>query len=80
MGGGTSILVVLAVLVSLLGLLALSQATTGVGLIAASCLLAIFARISQANHHHRKLISMLEKSEPTKVQPSPEEFLSGRKG
>lgn len=39
-----------------LGLLFLSEATTGIGLIAAGCFLAIVARIAQASSHHRSIM------------------------
>lgn len=45
-------LVILAILAGLLGLALASQATLGVALIGAGCLLAILARIAQANEHH----------------------------
>jgi hypothetical protein len=43
-----SILIVLAVLAAVAGLLQLSQATLGVGLIAMGCFFGILARIEQA--------------------------------
>jgi hypothetical protein len=50
----TALLVLLAICAGGLGLLFLSQATTGVGLIAGGCLLAIFARLVQAEQHQRE--------------------------
>lgn len=47
-------LIVIAVLAALLGLILVSQATAGVAIIAFACLLAIFARIAQAESHHRE--------------------------
>jgi hypothetical protein len=46
-----NVLIVFAVLAGAAGLLFLSQATTGVGLIGFGCLLAILARIAQAAGH-----------------------------
>jgi len=67
MGAGAAILVVLAFLALLFGLAELTQATTGVGVIAAGCLLAILGRMSQADHHHKKLLEALAKVDaPTK--------------
>jgi uncharacterized paraquat-inducible protein A len=42
------VLIILSVLISLGGLVLLTQATQGVGLICFACLLAIFTRIAQA--------------------------------
>jgi hypothetical protein len=47
----TILLVILAVLVGCGGLLFLSNATAGVGIIAFGCLLAILARIAQASDY-----------------------------
>lgn len=47
-----------------LGLLFLSEATTGVGLIAAGCFLAIIARIAQASSHHRAVMRAREDLKP----------------
>lgn len=46
-------LIVLAVLAGGLGLLLASQATVGVAVVGFGCLLAILARIVQADHHHK---------------------------
>jgi hypothetical protein len=46
-------LLVLAVLGGIVGFMFLSQATTGVGIIALACLIAIVARIAQAAEQHR---------------------------
>jgi hypothetical protein len=56
LSGGAIVLLVLAVLGGLLGLLFLSQATTGVGLMTVACLLAICARIAQAGTHHTAMM------------------------
>lgn len=52
---------VLAVLGALAGLATLSNATMGVGIISFCCLLAILARMSQADEHQRELKSWLDK-------------------
>jgi len=49
-------LVILGLLVVLGGILSLTQATLGVGLIAIGCLLAILARLAQAEAQHRKTL------------------------
>jgi hypothetical protein len=49
-------LVVLGLLVVLGGILSLTQATLGVGLIAIGCFLAILARLAQAEVQHRKTL------------------------
>ena len=55
----TVVLVVLACLGALVGFVFASQATMGVALLAAACLLAIFARIAQASSHHDELKRLL---------------------
>ena len=47
------LLVVVAILAGGAGVMSLSQATLGVGLVAAGCLLAICARITQAHEQHK---------------------------
>lgn len=54
MEGLTVLLVVVAVIAGLIGLLFSSEATAGVAIISFACLLAIFARISQAAAQHQK--------------------------
>ena len=54
-------LIALAVLVGLAGLLFLSNATTGVGVICFACLFAIFARIAQAEEQHKELKRLLDR-------------------
>lgn len=51
-GGMVITLVAVAVVAGGLGLLMLSQATMGVGLIAFGCLCAVLARIEQAANYH----------------------------
>lgn len=57
--GDTGILVGLSVIACVVGLLLLSNATAGVGVLALALLLAVFARIVQAGHQHRELKAML---------------------
>lgn len=47
----TILLIMGALLCGLIGLVFLSEATAGVGIIALGCLTAILARIAQASHH-----------------------------
>ena len=49
-------LVILGILVVLGGILSLTQATMGVGLIAIGCFLAILARLAQAEAQHRQVL------------------------
>lgn len=63
----TIILVVICLLSALVGLLSLSNATLGVGLIAAACLVGILARIAQASEHHAALMAV---ANPGSVTPS----------
>lgn len=53
----TVLLLFLAVVAGGFGLLNLSQATLGAGLIALGCLLAIWGRIHQAQAHHRDVMA-----------------------
>jgi hypothetical protein len=53
------VLVIVALLAALLGLAQLSNATMGVGLICAGCLLAVCARIAQARYQHVQLLHVL---------------------
>ena len=47
-----TVLILGGILAAIAGLLFMSQATTGVGLLAAACFVAILARIAQAAKHH----------------------------
>lgn len=49
-------LVVIAILAVAIGVLSLSQATMGVGVIAIGCFIGIFARLAQASEHNRTAI------------------------
>ena len=49
-------LVVIAILAVAIGVLSLSQATMGVGVIAIGCFIGILARIAQASEHNRAAI------------------------
>ncbi|WP_155292130.1 hypothetical protein [Xanthomonas vasicola] len=50
-------LVVIAVFAVAIGVLSLSQATMGVGVIAIGCFIAILARLAQASEHNKAAIS-----------------------
>lgn len=56
------VLVVVALLAGVIGLLFMSQATTGVGLICFACLLAILARMAQAHEHHKTAARILREA------------------
>ena len=56
----TVLLVVVSLLGAFLGLVFLSQVTSGVGLICGACLLAILARVNQAADHHAQLMKALQ--------------------
>lgn len=58
------LLILGSALALLVGLLFMSQATTGVGIIAAAGVLGVWARIAQATLQHRELMEMMEKGEP----------------
>lgn len=58
------ILVIFACIVAMLGLLLMSQATAGVGVIGVACLLAILARLAQAQHHHQEAMRALHRPTP----------------
>lgn len=49
-----SVLMVVALIAGLVGLVMSSQATSGVAIIAFGCLIAIVARLVQADKHHRE--------------------------
>ncbi|WP_158070188.1 hypothetical protein [Xanthomonas campestris] len=49
-------LVVIAILAVAIGVLSLSQATMGVGVIAIGCFIGILARLAQAAEHNRAAI------------------------
>jgi hypothetical protein len=49
----TTVLLLLGLVLGFFGILMLSEATRGVGLICAGCLLAVWGRIMQASGHHR---------------------------
>ncbi len=56
------ILFIISIVLGLAGLLFLSEATTGVGLIGLACLFGIFARITQAASNNNKIIKLIENS------------------
>jgi hypothetical protein len=53
-------LLVIALLGGIVGFMFLSQATTGVGIIAFSCLIAILARVAQAADQHKEMLTKLD--------------------
>ena len=53
---GAMLLLLGAVLLAAAGLLFMSNATSGVGLITFGCLLAVWARILQAGAHHKDVM------------------------
>ena len=53
------LLVILAILALVVGFFTLSQATLGVGLLAAACLFGILGRIAQAAQHQTELKTLL---------------------
>ena len=59
------LLLALSMIVLLVGFLFLSEATTGVGIIAAAGVLAVFSRIAQADSHHKEVMAKLVEREKT---------------
>lgn len=53
------LLVILAILALVVGFFTLSQATLGVGLLAAACLFGILGRIAQAAQHQTELKTLM---------------------
>lgn len=70
MRGGAIFAAVIATLFALFGLIDLSQATRGVGLIAFACFVAIGARLMQASSHQRTIEAFLT---PKPQRPPPPE-------
>ena len=69
----TVLLVILSMLGVGVGILLMSQATTGVAIIAASGVVAIWARIAQASAHQAKLVELLNKqTDSAKAAPEPQ--------
>lgn len=58
---GTGLLVVAGIAAAGLGLLSLSQATSGVGLLCAACFLGMLARLVQARGHQAQVRHLLAK-------------------
>ncbi len=56
------LLVVVAIVVGVIGGLMLTQATLGVGIICAGCLIGILARIAQASGQHEEVIQLARTS------------------
>jgi hypothetical protein len=63
-----TLLIILAVLAGLIGFAGLTTATMGVGLIAGGCLMAILARLAQAEMHHQAIIRAT-RSTPATLSP-----------
>ena len=61
------ILIILSALGLIFGLLFMSEATTGVGIIAAAGVLGIWARIAQSSMQHAKMMALLEAKEKTEL-------------
>lgn len=57
------VLLILAALAVLAGLLFLSEATTGVGILAFAGVMSIWARIAQSSKQHEELKAMLKQNE-----------------
>ena len=57
------LLILGAIVLALGGSALLTQATLGVGLLASACLLAIMARIAQADAHHRQALKKADTRE-----------------
>jgi hypothetical protein len=55
------LLVAMSCLGALMGLVLLSKATVGVGVLCGGCLLAILARIAQASAQHAELKRLIDK-------------------
>lgn len=55
----TTVLLILAIIAGVIGVLMLSEATSGVGLVCLGCLLAVLGRILQASEHHRDAMRRL---------------------
>lgn len=57
----TILLLLPAVLLAIAGVLLLSQATTGVGVLCLALFFAVCARIAQAGAHHKALLQQLQR-------------------
>lgn len=55
-----TLLVIVALVGWVIGILLLSQATYGVGVLAAACLFAILARMAQASRQHQEMRRLIE--------------------
>jgi hypothetical protein len=53
------VLMTFAILAWVIGLLTLSQATTGVGAIGSACFLAILVRLVEAGSQHKELLAAI---------------------
>ena len=61
-----------AVVAALVGMLFLSQATAGVGLVALGCFFAIFTRIAQAHKQHQEQVAARTRAVARTPAPSPD--------
>lgn len=61
------ILLLISMLVGITGFLFLSEATMGVGIIGVAALLGVYARIAQADAHHKKVKRLLEELVDSKL-------------
>ena len=64
----TALLVVISVILSIVGVFSLSQATMGVGVICLGVAFGIWARISQAAEHRKSAISESARPAATPTQ------------
>ncbi|MBK8901685.1 MAG: hypothetical protein IPM53_10915 [Anaerolineaceae bacterium] len=62
------LLIGLSLIALLGGFLFLSEATTGVGIIAAAGVLGIWSRIYQAENQHKEVLAKLAENEKTAVE------------
>ncbi|MGD0707991.1 MAG: hypothetical protein ABSA51_06000 [Anaerolineaceae bacterium] len=60
-----AILVSVSILLVLVGLIEVSQATLGIYCVGAACWLGIMARIAQADKHQEKIEELLQEKETT---------------
>lgn len=63
-----ALLVIVAILLTLVGLTQVNQATLGVGVMALACLCGILARVAQAKSQQTALLKALAELKPTSVE------------
>lgn len=66
------VLTSLAVLGAVLGLILLSQATTGTGILTGACLLGILARMAQAAYQHEQVMRVVHGQRLRAYEPRPD--------